>query len=631
MSDPATEPTAEELEDEIRARLRGHRLVCEVEWEPGILPAVKRTIYEAWYREMTGSVAYGHYPATLVLYLALVGRDEFDGVEFWPHTVMGAAGRAAAGAAFESALRPLRLESFPQFATSTERALRFVAPILAHGGIPQAYVLPFLRDVMLPALARAEGETAADFTARWRQRRPVGMPQPVRRYLLYGGETASDFLDRCLDLPRIGQDALRAKPAVAGLPRNVVEAFLSLPAQAIAPVLRVPTPTVRIDVWSRRGPEMVLPAVGRDLAADLRWTVRDGAQTQTIPASPHRETVVPLIPAGDWEGSATKGGRTVRHTFECFAESPMVTFDGEGRYVSDTGSLRADQIWALLPAGVSLARADADGVRHQLVSMDEADRPIGPWAGHRLERFDFAGVELLLVCRGDAVEYRVPVFRSGAGAEIVGVPVPDVRSTDDLPVYDAMPTLSLPPWGTWTVALVGEAEPGIWTVTPAGGVRESLNLATEHPPFGRYEVIARGPLLGRDLRASFVVVPGLRVDVPEEPLATGEREAIVTAVAAPEIGLAGRPRRGAGDAHRERGRGLPGSLGVARPREDEPARADPRPALGLPARGRRARVGTNEPHARPRADRRRGSRARRDRATRAGRHVPPRGRRRGVG
>ena len=538
MTDGGGKASADDLEAEVRERLRGHRLVCEVDWEPDVLQAIKPAIYADWYAEMSGSMGYGRHPALLVLYLVLTGREEYAG-EFWPHTIMGADGRTDAGRYFEAALRRLNLERFPQFVA--ERAWRFVAPILAHGGIPQAYVLPFLRDVMLPAMARGEGGTGADHIARWRHRRPAGMPQPVRRYLLYGGETATDFLDRCLDLPRVGQDALRAEPAVAGLPRNVVEAFLALPAQAIAPVLRVPAPFVRIDVWSRRGPEMVLPAVGRDLAADLVWTVNDGAGRRREAALPHRETVVPLSPADGWEATAKTGGHTLHHTFECFAESPVVCFDGEGRYVPDTGSLRADQIWALMPPGVSLARSDGDGVRHALAATDEGERPVGPWTGHRLERFDLAGVELLLVCRAVAVESRVPVYRPGAGAEIVGVPVADVRSTDDLPVYDAMPSLSLPPWGTWNVAVVGEDDAGVWAVTPRNDARETLELDTGRPPFGRYEVIARGPRLGRDLRSAFVVVPELRVEVPEEPLATGETEAMVAAVAAPSIGLAGKP------------------------------------------------------------------------------------------
>ncbi len=529
---------ADDLEAEVRERLRGHRLVCEVDWEPGILQEIKPAVYLDWYCEQSGLMGYGRHPALLVLYLVLTGREAYDG-EFWPHTIMGAEGRVLAGRYLEASLRRLSLERFPQFAA--ERALRFVAPVLAHGGIPQAYVLPFLRDVMLPAMARGEGGTGADHIARWRHRRPAGMPQPVRRYLLYGGETATDFLDRCLDLPRIGQDALRAEPAAAGLPRNVVEAFLALPSQAIAPVLRVPAPSVRIDVWSRRGPELVLPAVGRDLAANLVWTVEDGAGRRREAALPHRETVVPLSPAGGWDATARTGGHTLRHTFECFAESPVVCFDGEGRYVADTGSLRADQIWALMPAGVSLARSDGDGVQHALAATDEGERPVGHWAGHRLERFDLAGVELLLVCRGGAVESRIPVYRPGAGAEVVGVPVADVRSIDDLPVYDAIPSLSLPPWGTWQVALVGEDDAGVWSVTPRNDARETLDLDTGRPPFGRYEVIARGPRLGRDLRAAFAVVPGLRVEVPEEPLATGETEAAVAAAAAPGIGLAGRP------------------------------------------------------------------------------------------
>ncbi|MBI3748066.1 MAG: S1 RNA-binding domain-containing protein [Chloroflexi bacterium] len=538
MTDDGPKPSAEDLEAEVLERLRGHRLVCEVDWEPELLARIRPSIYADWYAEMSGSMGYGRHPALLVLYLVLTGREEYDG-DFWPHTVMGADGRVDAGRYFEAAVRRLRLEQFPQFAA--ERALRFVAPILAHGGIPQTFVLPFLRDTMLPALARAEGETAIDYIARWRHRRPAGMPQPVRRYLLYGGETATDFLARCLDLPTIGRDALRAEPAVAGLPRNVVEAFLSLPPQAIAPVLRLPAPTVRIDVWSRRGPEMLLPAVGRDLAAGLRWTVDDGATAHRLEASPHRETVIPLVPADGWTGSATTGGRTLQHTFECFAESPIVCFDGEGRYVPDTGSLRADQIWVLMPVGVTLARADSDGTQHPLVPTDEADRPGGAWSGHHVARYDLAGVELLHVVSGDAIEYRVPVYRPGAGAEIVGVPVADVRSIDDLRVYDAMPTLSLPPWGAWNVGLVGEMDAATWTVTPEGGARSSVDLSTAEPAFGRYEVIARGPLLGRDLRTAFVVIPGLRLETPEEPLATGETEVTVTAVAAADIGLAGRP------------------------------------------------------------------------------------------
>lgn len=532
------EASAADLEAEVRSRLRGHRLVCEVDWEPDVLQAIRPAIYTDWLAEVSGTMGYGQHPALLVLYLALTGREAYNG-EFWPHTIMRAEGRLDAGRYFEAALRRLNLESFPQF--EADRALRFVAPILAHGGIPQTYVQPFLRDVMLPAMARSEGGAAADYIARWRHRRPAGMPQPVRRFLLYGGETATDFLDRCLDLPRIGQDALRSEPAVAGLPRNVVDAFVALPAQAIAPVMRVPPPSVRINVWSRRGPEMVLPAVGRDLAADLVWTVDYGSGRRREGALPHRETVVPLSPADGWEATAKTGGHTLRHTFECFAESPIVCFDGEGRYVPDTGSLRADQIWALMPAGVSLARSGGDGVQYALNATDEAERPVGPWAGYSLERFDLAGVELLLVCRAGAVESRVPVYRPGAGAEVVGVPVADVRSTDDLAVYDAMPSLSLPPWGTWSVGLVGEDDAGVWTVTPRNDARETLELRTEHLPFGRYEIIARAPRLGRDLRAAFVVIPGLHLDVPEEPLSTGEHEATVTAQAGPAIGLAGKP------------------------------------------------------------------------------------------
>jgi len=538
MTDTAGALSAADLEASVRERLRGHRLVCEVDWEPGILAAIKPTMYGAWYAELAGSVDLGRYPALLVLYLVLVGRDTYDGGEFWPHTVMGAEGRTSAGSTFETALKRLRLERFPQF--ESERALRFVAPILAHGGIPQTYVLPFFRDVMLPAMAREEGGAAPDYIARWRHRRPAGMPQPVRRYLLYGGETATDFLDRCLDLPRIGQDVLRAEPAVAGLPSHVVEAFLALPSQAIAPLLRVPAPFVRIDVWSRRGPELVLPPVGRDLAGEIRWKIDDGERRHTVVASPHREIVLPLVPAGGWEAVAESASRAQRHTFECFAESPVVCFDGAGRYVPDTGSLRAAQVWALIPSGVSLARAEGDGTQHRLVATDEAERPVGAWAGHRLERFDLAGVELLLVCRGETVESRVPVYRPGAGAEIVGVPISEVVSTDGLPVFGTMPSLSLPPWGTWNVALVGEEDARVWTVTPAG-TRETIDLVTERAPFGRYEIIARGPLLGRDLRSSFVVVPGLDLDVPDDPLATGEMEAIVTARAAADIALAGRP------------------------------------------------------------------------------------------
>ena len=71
-----------------------------------------------------------------------------------------------------------------------ENALRYVGPILAHGGIPR-HCLPDYFRLLMRHLKRSAD--ANDLLASWRTRRTtfVGIDLPVRRFLLYGGDLGS--------------------------------------------------------------------------------------------------------------------------------------------------------------------------------------------------------------------------------------------------------------------------------------------------------------------------------------------------------------------------------------------------------------------------------------------------------
>src|SRR4051794_1132051 len=145
--------TNTEIDRELRRRLAGLRLVCEAEIEDDLLLDARK----AWFFTQAKKGAFAReYPAICAVYLATWGVDHYKENEFWTGLKLGAE-QNRVGEAFEAALPILGLETFPQFRQPGEKARRFVAPILAHGGIPGSLARDFLVEVLFPAVRRSPG------------------------------------------------------------------------------------------------------------------------------------------------------------------------------------------------------------------------------------------------------------------------------------------------------------------------------------------------------------------------------------------------------------------------------------------------------------------------------------------
>lgn len=193
------------VERDLRARLAGRRIVAEI----GLDSSLHRRNQEAVRLAFRGSASIGdvarRYPALFVAYMAGHGVHGYTAGDFYGTvTVRGIDQRA--GALFIDALKFLRLETFEDLVLG-DNALRFVGPMLAHGGIPK-YCLGDFFDLLLRDANRACGD-ARELLAFWRTRKSAffGIDIPVRRFLLFGGELARDLLDRCLDLVRESSSA----------------------------------------------------------------------------------------------------------------------------------------------------------------------------------------------------------------------------------------------------------------------------------------------------------------------------------------------------------------------------------------------------------------------------------------
>lgn len=505
-----------EIDRQVRQQLVGCRLVCEVDWSEDLLLEVRK----AWFsqRSYRPSKFVVEYPALGALYLVEHGIRNYATNEFWPALKLGGSEQSRVGEAFEQALATLDLETFAQFSLPSEKAKRFVAPILAHGGIPASMAGPFLRETLFPALRRGHGNSGAELVARWRRDPPPVFRSPVRRFLLYGGKTAVDLLDRLIALAAVPRADLEAGSGVNGLPHHLVRAFLEVPpAEVVVARTMLPRPRIELDPWGEDGPVLHLPPVGRELGANLVWLVEDGTDTtKTIPGYPRRDLEpVPLFPAAEWRVTAKTGAETlVDRTYECFDDNPIVCFDLDGTYLPDAGGIRADQAWVLAGSNVRLASVESGGLR-ELTGETRQFR--GAWSGRRVQKIDLRGVDLLATLEGDSEIARIPILRA-ALAELVWDPLRDVLSQEGYRVVAEVPAISLPSKTAWTVRVTGPSGLAEF-VHAAQDLRVTIPLVTLIPSkaLGRYEVIAEGPL-GSDFRESFVLVPGLVVETPNAPV-----------------------------------------------------------------------------------------------------------------
>ncbi len=168
---------------------------------------------------------------SLASFLVWMGIKNYDQGSYWPQVqeslgVHGQYWQNRLSRAFHETVERHELTEF------SSSALVNVAPILLHGGIPD-YCLPdFFEKLLLPVLNGqiiADTESPESIVYEWSNTPSLYQTtdRPVRRFLEDGGDPASDFLGRCVEMARDYLAGNSVSGPAVGLPDRIVERFCS--------------------------------------------------------------------------------------------------------------------------------------------------------------------------------------------------------------------------------------------------------------------------------------------------------------------------------------------------------------------------------------------------------------------
>ncbi len=522
-------------EEEFARALRGRRLIFEI----GLTQDTYETAALTFRSPSTGELIFGRsylrlYPATLAVLLATAGALKYRQGELWP--AIGVVGPKAAqvGQAFMDALHLLRLETFDTL-MEHERALRYLTPILAHGGIPQYCLSDFFR--LLVRTIRQGSTEPHEILSLWTTRKSLtqGVDKPAIRFILHGGEPALDFLQRCVDLVletrRIG---VMPSNSSLGLPQSLVDAFSEFEIEAREVVTRntFPRPYVQLDPWDGLGPKLELPSSGGTLRVE--WRVRDGRTATNYGASSFERTIR-LNPARRWEiEGRMENGEPRTFIFDGFDSFPVLFFDPVSARISrQTNELRLASVLALHSRDeLTLHVIDATGHEGNPPDEEELPQPVGIWSGYRLSHYRLTGARLLVATKkagGESLQIRVvpPAERPSLDESL---DPRSIRSIGGASLYSEFPKFTLPeipdfPWEHWRITARTKADVIDTTADQLDRIGNSFSLK---PILGDWllteiQLAIRGPL-GSDLAALFAVVPGLAIErstdllLPDQPI-----------------------------------------------------------------------------------------------------------------
>jgi hypothetical protein len=535
-------PTAREMA--LRLTLRGRRLIFEIgldeDWYESAARTFKNPVSGDW---RFSAPDLRRYPATLAVLLAAAGAIYYREGNLWSYLGLSGPRAALVGQAFSQSLRLLGLETFESL-VEEERALRYLTPILAHGGIPRYCLADFFR--LLVRTVRQGSTDPPEILSLWATRRSLtqGVDKPAIRFVLHGGEPAADFLQRCVDLVletrRNGQ-----VPSAddLGLPPSLVEAFAAFENEVRDTVSRdvLPRPYIQLDPWDGLGPTLELPPADSGIGA-FDWRVRDERHAATYRGSHALAQTVRLRPARHWEvESQPRDGEPRTFVFNCFEPLPALFFDPtSGRLWKARDQLRLDSVWTLHDRDTKLTGIDVSGAEVTLADVEELPQPSGVWSSCRLSHYRLKDLKYLVVRRSGVVAARVAVVTPASRPTLSdGLDPICARSAGNAVLHSSMPILSLPeltdvPWDRWRVTATSQDVTRNITANhlprTSGGF--SLDPLLHDWMLREVRLSVRGPL-GSDLHALFAVVLGLAVERPQHVLLPKEQSQVRLSCDAP--------------------------------------------------------------------------------------------------
>ena len=504
----AYNPELLDVENRLRGELRRVRLVFELGF-PDDLVVAARSVVEQSRRDgallRSGSI---RYPACFVLTVVAAART-YNGHGFWDRDEFRFTNlrpNELADHTYDSFQR-IGLETFAEF-TRAENALRKLTPVLMHAGVAAPNVDELVR--LITTAGRQHLFGSEEQIAAW-SRTPNGFRGLWRASQLlfkYGGPIALDLLDRFNEALGSGD------PSRSGLPTHLLAALDGLDSELVRAATRgrgstIARPVVMLDPWSCDGPMIRVHRTSPEMVT--RWRIT-GSEFGEIPAR-QADFSLPLEPQRDWEAVALRNGATIaRWLLPAFTDLPVILFDGRsGQLLKMRGGQReldSPTVLALLHPKVAITDT--------VPVVAEFPGPIGKWSDWRIVELDARRLSALSFHQIDgAATETLSLVLPPRRPELVGDPVPGVRTTAGTAVYSAPPILRVD---------LGNVEPDAVEVdvtAPTGTTTATLRQLGSGPDYDLTPIVAdhttftvrvRGPLGLRLAATDVAVVNGLSID-----------------------------------------------------------------------------------------------------------------------
>ncbi len=464
------------IEKNLSIKLQEKRLICEMSFSCEDVDVWRQKLM------LQGELAWTYYPHLAAVTTVGIGMYHYEHGDFWSafSGLNNPTDQQQWGQQFKRFLKKHEtLETFQNL-----HGLAYVAPILAHGGVPQ-YCLPDFFD-LLTHYGNPE-QPSLDFID-YIGDNPICMTnidKPVQRFLLHGGEVAEEFVARSLAL---WQSHERGDGGgTQGLPNRVIETFSVWFAEhrtAHSPhIRRLPKPEIMIspgNLWIY----LRLPRCDNhpEIDPNACWKVLG----KTLAVSRNHE--VPILPVERW----TIKLKTQEFVLQGISDSePVLFFDPlSGKLIPNPRLRRLpEHLWAVFN--------QSSAVEPEPTHKEE----IPTWPGYIVAVFNLKGQKYLRVGERQ-FEIRRPFFRNEQDPIVI-----NVINENDVPVFHAPPKID------WN----GDAN---LSLTRHSHHEENIDIKSEDfqrwfDGPGHYDFILRGPF-GQNVHKRFVLIPGLQINMQPE-------------------------------------------------------------------------------------------------------------------
>jgi len=477
-----------------------------------------------WVKEGPESKVLYRFPAVHVLTTTRVATDHYA-ASFWPQLrkiagiQMDQGRRNEWGVAYIKNLSRLGL---PTFDDVEDAGSRFVGPILMHSGVP-TYCLPDLLQLVGDRRRNSPGLTPDAFVAWARERvlqdRLHSVDKPVQRFLRYGGEFATDIIDRIFELLDVvggggtGDDVeLPQRFIDSAVEVRRLDGPLSTDGELLAPSAEVRGAVLMLDPYGR-GPFVRLPSIPDADEGQVVWVVGADAEEERVASTallpgyrePTPQVDVPVNRPVRQITAHLAGSTTLDFTVPVIdSNQPVLIFDEEGLQLSLVSPIRRGVVWILHPHTHPMTRPAEDRVVNQAVL------PPG-WGGWTLFLINLQGLSSLDF---DGCP-TFPVQARATPRVLLGEPVTAMRTMSGQPVFNRLPKIEIPDGSdhrpTWSVSLLDHT--GQVLVRQDVSTDQECETVWESAPTdisGEVNLRIRGPW-GRSAGRRFTLVQGLEL------------------------------------------------------------------------------------------------------------------------